>query len=83
MLPGNQSWYEKAKKKHGPHELMTDLWTPDRANRPVDDAVNMALHFIHQHLDSTGTYSRILLGFLDFSSTFDAVSPALLQDKLS
>ena len=31
-----------------------------RANRSVDDAVNMALHFILQHLDSTGTYARIL-----------------------
>ncbi|KAK3535563.1 hypothetical protein QTP70_016833 [Hemibagrus guttatus] len=34
-----------------------------RANRSVDDAVNMALHFILQHLDSPGSYARIL--FLD------------------
>ncbi len=52
-----------------------------RANRLVDDAVNMALHFILQHLDSSGTYARIL--FVDFSSAFKTITPALLQDKLS
>ncbi|KAF0029541.1 hypothetical protein F2P81_018646 [Scophthalmus maximus] len=31
-----------------------------RANVSVDDAVNMALHFILQHLDTAGTYARIL-----------------------
>ncbi|KAK0156400.1 putative RNA-directed DNA polymerase from transposon BS [Merluccius polli] len=31
-----------------------------RANRSVDDAVNLALHYILQHLDSAGTYARIL-----------------------
>ncbi len=39
-----------------------------RANRSVDDAVNMGLHFILQHLDRPGTYVRIL--FVDFSSAF-------------
>ncbi|KAL6120139.1 uncharacterized protein ACO6RY_04556 [Pungitius sinensis] len=52
-----------------------------RANRSVDDAVNMALHFILQHLDSPGTYPRIL--FVDFSSAFNTIIPSLLQDKLS
>ncbi|XP_072556770.1 uncharacterized protein [Paramormyrops kingsleyae] len=37
-----------------------------RANRSVDDAVNMGLHYILQHLDRPGTYARIL--FVDFSS---------------
>ncbi len=31
-----------------------------RANRSVDDGVNMGLHFILQHLDKAGTYVRIL-----------------------
>ncbi|TWW62331.1 hypothetical protein D4764_04G0009780 [Takifugu flavidus] len=62
------------------------MWTPDhtfayRANRSVDDAVNLALHSILQHLDSPGTYARIL--FVDFSSAFNTIRPALLQDKLS
>ena len=52
-----------------------------RANRSVDDAVNMALHFILQHLDSAGTYARIL--FVDYSSAFNTIIPTLLQDKLS
>ena len=52
-----------------------------RANRSVDDAVNMALHFILQHLDSAGTYARIL--FVDYSSAFNTINPTLLQDKLS
>ncbi len=37
-----------------------------RANRSVDDAVNIGLHFILQHLDRSGTYVRIL--FVNFSS---------------
>ena len=52
-----------------------------RANRSVDDAVNMALHFILQHLDSAGTYARILL--VDYSSAFNTIIPTLLQGKLS
>uniref|UniRef100_A0A8C5N999 Reverse transcriptase domain-containing protein n=1 Tax=Gouania willdenowi TaxID=441366 RepID=A0A8C5N999_GOUWI len=52
-----------------------------RSNRSVDDAVNLALHFILQHLDSPGSYARIL--FVDFSSAFNTIIPALLQDKLS
>ena len=34
-----------------------------------------------QCLDSSGTYARIL--FVDFSSAFNTIIPALLQDKLS
>ena len=56
---------------------LTLSWTP---NSSVDDAVNMALHFILQHLDTSGTYARIL--FVDFSSAFNTITPALLQDKL-
>ena len=41
----------------------------------------MALHFILQHLDTAGTDARIL--FVDFSSAFNTIIPALLQDKLS
>ncbi|KAK0140530.1 putative RNA-directed DNA polymerase from transposon BS [Merluccius polli] len=52
-----------------------------RANRSVDDAVNLALHYILQHLDSAGTYARILC--VDFSSAFNTIIPALLQEKLS
>ncbi|KAF7662509.1 hypothetical protein LDENG_00234150 [Lucifuga dentata] len=61
--------------------LLDPLQFAYRANRSVDDAVNMALHFILQHLDSLGTYARIL--FVDFSSAFNTIIPALLQDKLS
>ncbi|KAK0138014.1 putative RNA-directed DNA polymerase from transposon BS [Merluccius polli] len=41
----------------------------------------MALHSILQHLDSSGTYAMIL--FVDFSSAFNTIIQALLQDKLS
>ena len=61
--------------------LLDPLQFAYRANRSVDDAVNMALHFILQHLDAAGTYARIL--FVDFSSAFNTVIPSLLQDKLS
>jgi len=48
-----------------------------RANRSVDDAVNMGLHYILQHLDRPGTYARIL--FVDFSSAFNTIMPDLLM----
>jgi len=43
--------------------LLDSLQFAYRANRSVDDMVNMALHFILQHLDSPGTYARILSSF--------------------
>ncbi len=52
-----------------------------RANRSVDDAVNMGLHFTLRHLDRPGTYVRIL--FVDFSSAFNTVIPDTLQNKLT
>nr|XP_049618287.1 uncharacterized protein LOC125993625 isoform X4 [Syngnathus scovelli] len=51
-----------------------------RANRSVDDAVNMGLHYILQHLDTPGKYARIL--FVDFSSAFNTIAPDILQQKL-
>ncbi|KAK3575509.1 hypothetical protein QTP86_028228 [Hemibagrus guttatus] len=51
-----------------------------RANRSVDDAVNMGMHYILQHLDRPGNYARIL--FVDFSSAFNTIIPDLLQTKL-
>ncbi len=39
------------------------------SNRSVDDAVNMGLHYILQHLDKPGTYARILLWNSDPLST--------------
>ena len=60
--------------------LLDPLQFAYRANRSADDAVNLALHFILQHLDSPGTYARIL--FVDFSSAFNTILPGLLQDKL-
>uniref|UniRef100_A0A669CKQ3 Reverse transcriptase domain-containing protein n=1 Tax=Oreochromis niloticus TaxID=8128 RepID=A0A669CKQ3_ORENI len=61
--------------------LLDPLQFAYRANRSVDDAINMALHFILQHLDYPGTYARIL--FVDFSSAFNTILPDHLQGKLS
>ncbi len=52
-----------------------------RANRSVDDAVNMGLHYVLQHLDRPGAYVRIL--FVDFSSAFKTIIPNLLLPKLT
>ena len=52
-----------------------------RANRSVDDAVNMALHYVLAHLDTAGTYARIL--FVDFSSAFNTILPPILEGRLS
>ncbi len=51
--------------------LLYPLQFADRANRSVDDAVNMGLHYVLQHLDRPGTYVRIL--FVDFSSAFNTI----------
>ncbi len=58
--------------------LLDPLQFAYRTNRFVDDAVNMGLHFILQHLDRSGTYVRIL--FVDFSSAFNTISPDNFQD---
>jgi len=47
----------------------------------VDDAVNMGLHYILQHLYKPGTYARIL--FVDFSPAFYTIIPDTLQNKLT
>ncbi len=61
--------------------LLDPLQFAYKANRSVDDAVNMGLHFILQHLDRPGTYVRIL--FVDFSSAFNTIIPDTLQNKLT
>ncbi len=61
--------------------LLDPLQFAYRANRSVDDAVNMGLHYVLQHLDRPGTYVRIL--FVDFSSTFNTIIPNLLLPKLT
>ncbi|KAK3569663.1 hypothetical protein QTP86_002629 [Hemibagrus guttatus] len=61
--------------------LLDPLQFAYRANRSVNDAVNMGLHFILQHLDKSGTYVRLL--FVDFSSAFNTIIPTLLQTKLT
>ncbi|KAL0148195.1 hypothetical protein M9458_056516 [Cirrhinus mrigala] len=61
--------------------LLDPLQFAYRANRLVDDAVNIGLYFILQHLDRPGTYVRIL--FVDFSSAFNTIIPSLLHTKLN
>ncbi|KAL0181923.1 hypothetical protein M9458_021298, partial [Cirrhinus mrigala] len=61
--------------------LLDPLQFAYRANRSVDDAVNMGLHYILQHLDKPGTYARIL--FVDISSAFNTIIEDILQNKLS
>ncbi|KAK3560295.1 hypothetical protein QTP86_006109 [Hemibagrus guttatus] len=61
--------------------LLDPLQFTYQANRSVDDAVNMGLHYILQHLDKPGTYARIL--FVDFSSAFNTIIPGTLLNKLT
>ncbi len=49
--------------------------------RSVDDAVNMGLHYVLQHLDRPLAYARIL--FVDFSSAFNTIIPNILLPKLT
>ncbi len=52
-----------------------------KANRSVDNAVNMGLHCFLQHLDRSGAYAKIL--FEDFSSAFNTIILNLLLPKLT
>ena len=55
--------------------LLDPLQFAYRDNRSVEDAVNMALHFTLQHLDSPASHTGIL--FVDFSSaSFRTSSPS-------
>ena len=51
-----------------------------QANRSVDDAVALALHFILQQLETPNRYARLL--FVDYSSAFNTIVPQTLFDKL-
>ena len=51
-----------------------------RANRSVEDAISLCLHKILLHLESPGTYARVL--FIDYSSAFNTIIPAKLHFKL-
>ncbi|KAI4905602.1 hypothetical protein NFI96_006894 [Prochilodus magdalenae] len=57
--------------------LLDPLQFAYRANRSVDDTVNMGLHHILQPLNHPNTYARIL--FLDFSTAFNTIIPGQLQ----
>ncbi len=61
--------------------LLDSLQFVYRANRSVDDAVNMGQHYILQHLDKPGNYTRIL--YVDFRSALNTIMPDLLSDKLT
>ncbi|KAI2643903.1 RNA-directed DNA polymerase from mobile element jockey [Labeo rohita] len=61
--------------------LLDSLQFAYQTNRSVDDAVNMGLHFILQHLARPRTHVRIL--FVDFSSAFNTIIPALVQTNLN
>ncbi len=61
--------------------LLDPLQFAYRANRSVDDAVNMGLHYVLQHLDRPGAYVRTL--FVEFSSAFNTIIPNRLLPKLT
>jgi hypothetical protein len=51
-----------------------------RANRCVEDAVSLIIHYILDHLESPNSYVRIL--FVDYSSAFNTIIPQKLFTKL-
>lgn len=60
--------------------LMDPFQFAYRANRSVEDTVNLAIHHILNHLESANTYARIL--FMDFSSAFNTINPVKLFNIL-
>ena len=61
--------------------LMDPFQFAYRANRSVEDAVSLGLHFVLQHLENPNTYARIL--FVDFSSAFNTIVLAKSIAKLT
>jgi hypothetical protein len=57
-----------------------DLQFSYRPNRSTDDAISIALHIAHSHLDKRKTYVRML--FIDYSSAFNTIVPSKLITKL-
>ena len=57
--------------------LLDPLQFAYRANRSLNDMVNLAPHFMLQHLNGSGTHARVL--FVDFSSAFNTIVPELLS----
>ncbi len=56
--------------------LLDPLQFAYRANKSVDDAVNMGLHYILQRLDRPGTYVRILFVDLDLFVKAPLLTPS-------
>jgi hypothetical protein len=48
--------------------------------RGTDDACAVLTHLINQHLETQGTYARLL--YVDFSSAFNTMLPSVLTEKL-
>ena len=46
----------------------------------VDNAINLALYYLLQHLDGPNMYAHVL--FVNFTSAFNAIIPDLLLDRL-
>ena len=51
-----------------------------RKNRCTEDAINILVHEILNHLEGKNTYARVL--FIDFSSAFNTIIPMKLIEKL-
>ena len=52
-----------------------------RANRSTEDAIAIALHAAPSHVEHRESYVRML--FIDYSSAFNTIIPAILVSKLS
>ena len=51
-----------------------------RSRRGTDDAIACLLHKLFEHMETAGTYARIL--FIDFSSAFNTIQRHVMIDKL-
>ncbi|KAM9299371.1 carotenoid-cleaving dioxygenase, mitochondrial-like [Gastrophryne carolinensis] len=61
----------------GGFSLKDDL----KANKSVEDAVNLAIKLILDHVDRPSTYTRLDFS-QDFSSAFNTIDPQLLRGKM-
>ena len=65
---------QQTQKRMDPHQFAY------KPNRSTDDATLTLLHNAYTHLDTTGSFVRIL--FVDFSSAFNTIQPHLMAQKL-
>ena len=83
LTPIIAKYFERLVRKRLKSALLPNIdqhQYPYRENRFTEDAITTALHTALTHLDTKGTYTRLL--YIDFRSAFNMIIPNQLVTKL-